>query len=499
MAGNKKQSSFILRESILLIVSCAIGIVAAAQPVLNTREVDQLIEKQMKRWKVPGVAIAIVKGSEVLYAKGYGYRNIENKLPVTPNTIFKIASLTKSFTAAAAGILVEQKLLSWDAPVKGYLPQLVLANKELTNDVTLRDLLSHRTGLYDDDWSWVGDHIDRNRMYEILSAMPQQAPLRKEYIYSNMTYALVGELLAMRSGNSWRNLVRQYFFQPLSMSHSGFSHTENSGWDDFAYGYEVDSLGSYTRGNLSEHCTDSLSVCEAFGFISSSAMDLSKWVRLFILGGNWKGKQIIPPGSFIELIRPVNFVHGPGEKTQNNYAMGWEQDDHKGHRLLQHSGGLTGFKSYMSFMPGDSIGIVILTNGQPYRFPKAITYDLYDMLLGLAPTAWSAKWFVEDSTRAKMPAPVSINIAGTAPTHPLAAYAGTYHSIWLGDMKVFFENGELYFQFHTYPKEKMKHAHYDTFYTEPQRSPGSGISFRMDHDGKINSMMLNEFVFEKIR
>ncbi len=468
---------------------------------IDFKEIDRYVLTAMTEWKIPGCAVAVVKGNELIYAKGYGYRNMEDRLPVTANTVFKIASCTKSFTAAAAGLLVERKLLDWDIPVKDYLPRLEFSSELLTRQVTLRDLLSHRTGLLDDDWSWVGDHIDSNRMFEILSVMPQQGQFRSDYLYANMTYALAGYLIGTRTKSSWRQIIRQYFFEPLSMNSTSFSHTENSGISDFAFGYEwVDSSAVYQRGNLNEHYTDSLSVCEPFAFISSSVADLSQWVRLFINGGSRNKKQLIPERSMKELLKPSMYEHASRYKelSESYYCMGWEQNYYKQHKLLQHSGGLAGFKSYMSFMPQDSIGIVVLTNGQAYRFPQALSYDLYDRLLGVQPTNWLNK-FREEANKVKSSKTTGAGrrIAGTLPSRPLAEYAGVYFSKWLGTMKVFYENGSLYFQFHQYPKELMKHAHYDTFYTEPEWSLGSGISFRCNHDGKITGLLLNEFLLEK--
>jgi hypothetical protein len=186
------------------------------------------------------------------------------------------------------------------------------------------------------------------------------------------------------------------------------------------------------------------------------------------------------------------------EISESFYCMGWLQNYYKDHQLVQHSGGISSFKTYMSFMPHDSIGIVVLTNGQPYRFPKAVTYDLYDMILGLPQSFWADKFFAEQNAETAKKEKVAVNIPGTMPSKPLPEYAGTYHSKWFGNMKVIYENDDLYFQFHNYPKEKMKHAHYDTFYTEAERKPGTGISFQLDHDGKIKTMMLKEFLFEKI-
>jgi CubicO group peptidase (beta-lactamase class C family) len=486
--------------TVLAIVACS-WVQAQQKLQIDSEAIDRYLKSEMDKWKVPGCAVAILNGKDVLFANGYGLRNVEEGLPVSPNTVFKIASCTKSFTAAAAGLLVGQKKLDWDRPVIEYLPQLKLADKELTSQVTLRDLLSHRTGIYDDDWSWVGDHIDEKRMYEILAAMPRQNPLRTGYLYSNMTYALAGRLIALKSNDSWRNVIRMNFLEPLSMESTVFSHNESSGLDDFAFGYEyADSSNTFVRGDLSEHYTDSLSVCEAFAFISSSALDLSKWLRLFINGGYRQEEQIIPKDVFQELIRPVNYMHPSTDSalTESYYCMGWIQNYYKGHQLLQHSGGLTGFKCYMSFMPKDSIGIVVLTNGQSYFFPTAVTYDLYDVILGLPPSDWSNKFMARQKRSATKKNEAGVDIPGTRPSKLLHEYVGLYHSQWLGDMKVTLENETLYFEFHHYPKEKMKHAHYDTFFTEPQRRPGTGITFQLNHDGKVAAMLLNEFLFEKV-
>ncbi len=486
-------------RTIPVLLLLVLGVSTARCQVLpvypDKKAVDQYVLKALEEWKIPGCAIAIVKADTLLYARGYGFRDVENKLPVTPRTVFKIASCTKSFTAAAAGILVQQNILDWDKPVKQYLPELELATPLLTQEVTLKDLLTHRTGILDDDWSWVGEHIDTARMFEILSAMPQGKPFRSSYLYNNMAYALAGYLCATRSQRSWRTLIREDFLNPLSMNSTVFSHNEHSGLTDFAFGYEWnDSSRSFKKGDLSEHFTDSSSVCEPFAFISTSAMDLSTWIRVFILGGTWHGKVIIPAKTFSDLVRPVNYIHESRypELSESFYCMGWEKNAYKKHPLLQHSGGLSGFKCYMSFMPEDSIGIIVLTNGNPYRFAEAVSYDLYDRLLRLPPTRWSEKFLALSRKTSTDTATKEVIISGTRPSKPLPAYTGTYFSKWLGMMKVTFENGELLFQFHRYPKEVMKHAQYDTFTTESGR-----VTFQLGPDGEISGMLLNEFSFQK--
>lgn len=182
------------------------------QLFINNKDIDKYISSTLEEWEVPGCAIAITKADKLLYSNGYGYRDVENKLPVTPNTVFKIASCTKSFTAAATGLLVNQNILDWNEPVKKYLPELEFSTTELTNSTTLRDLLNHRTGIIDDDWSWVGDHIDAKRMLEILSAMPQGQSFRSGYYYNNMAYALAGYLSTVKTNSSWRDLIRKFFF-----------------------------------------------------------------------------------------------------------------------------------------------------------------------------------------------------------------------------------------------------------------------------------------------
>lgn len=489
------------RQNFITLIICAfICETTAAQKNFAAidKRVDQYIEQQMAKWKVPGCAVAVVKGKHLLYAKGFGFRNVESKLPVTTATVFKIASCTKSFTAAAAGLEVNDSLLQWDVPLHTYLPRLQFADAELTNTASLRDLLTHRTGLYDDDWSWVGDHIDTNRMFEILSVMPKEKPHRAGFLYGNMTYALAGYLCGLRSGSSWRTVIRNKFFEPLGMSTTTFSHNESSGIADFAFGYEwADSSKAYVRGNLSEHFTDSLSACEPFAFISTSVNDLSKWIRLFINGGLWEGKQIIPSAVMKELTTPVNYMSASRnpEMTESFYCMGWISNYYKCHRLLQHSGGLSGFKSYMSFMPRDSIGVIVLTNGQPYRFAEALTYDLYDILLGLPKSIWLQKLMskpaVETDTANALPVISTDSLQ-------LAEFRGTYFSKLMGNMKVHYEDNALYFQFHRYPKEKLTYTGNHTFFTGTARKPDSIIKFEINNEGKVVSMSVNEFTFEKI-
>jgi CubicO group peptidase (beta-lactamase class C family) len=471
---------------------------STAQNKMPAQAIDSYIQESMKAWKIPGCAIAIVDAKGIQYLKGYGSRDLENQLPVTGHTLFKIASCTKSFTATAAARLVDQQLLSWDQPVATYLPQLRFIDPMLTQQVSLRDLLAHRTGLYDDDWSWVGDHVDENRMFEILAAMPVKGNFRSSYIYSNMGYALAGKLMSHAAKRSWREQV-SYFFSALGMKNSTFSHTDAPALADFAFGYTPDSAGKFIRGNLNEHFTDSASKSEPFGFISSSAHDISRWLGLFIHGGKWQGQQLIPAAVFGELIKPLNYMEKSRDKeiSDSYYCMGWVQNFYKNHRLLQHSGGLAGFKCYMSFMPEDSLGIVVLSNGDAHAFPQAASYDLYDLVLSLDRTSWTNRYLERLKKRAAMPAPGAMNIPGTSPSKPLVEFAGVYYNKWLGEIKLIYEDGSLWFQFHRYPKERLKHAHYNTFYTEAQRTPGAGISFQLDHDGKVCGMKLNEYDFVK--
>ena len=252
---------------------------------------DATVEKILKDWNVPGCGVGIVVKNKLVFAKGYGYRDLEKKLPVTANTLFQIASNTKLFTATAIGFLVEEGKLDWDKPVKNYVPQIQFYNDELNANVTIRDMLSHRTGISRHDGIWYKSDFTREELFERLKYLEPSIPLRQGYLYNNLMYAAAGSVVEKLSGQTWEDFVRARIFKPLEMTHSIFVTEEMQKQNDFMTPY-------YEKRDTSlllryPFYTKQQGLGPA-GAIITSINDLSNWLITQMNGGKYKSQQIIP-------------------------------------------------------------------------------------------------------------------------------------------------------------------------------------------------------------
>ncbi|HEY0433217.1 MAG TPA: serine hydrolase domain-containing protein, partial [Chitinophagaceae bacterium] len=269
----------------------------AQAPVQNDKRIVALepqLEKLLKEWKIAGFAVAVVDKGGVIYAKGFGYRDVEHKLPATPNTLFEIGSCTKAFTASLIGMLAADKLLDIDKPVHNYLPQLEFFNNGLTDNVTLRDMMSHRTGLPRHDYSWYFfPTSSRDTLLQRIRYMEPSAGLRDRWQYNNFMFLLQGITAEKLTGKRWEDLVRTKIFGPLGMSRTNVSIADLSKDGDGSLGYDLAADSSIKK--VPYFSVDAMGPA---GSINSSVMEMGKWVRTWINGGKFDGKDVIP-GSFL--------------------------------------------------------------------------------------------------------------------------------------------------------------------------------------------------------
>jgi len=331
-------------------------------PKVNLKGFPEFVEKAMKGWKVPGLAISIVKDGKVVFAEGFGFCDVKKGLKVTPQTLFAIGSSSKAFTATAMGILVDECKLDWDNPVREYLPSFKLKDLFAAERMTHRDLVCHRSGLPRHDAIWYGASANRKELFNRLAYLEPSKDFRTIFQYQNLMFMTAGYLVGQIAGKTWEKFVQERILNPLGMNDGNFSVEDSKKAPDFALPYME------KKDKVIEIPFRNIDAVGPAGSINSNVMDMAKWVLLNLNKGKHGEKQIISEASLKQIHSP-QMVMGemfPGFEKYNelfydNYGMGWMITFYKGHLLLHHGGGIDGFTALVSFMPRDNMGIVVLT------------------------------------------------------------------------------------------------------------------------------------------
>src|SRR5579875_2380348 len=371
---------------------------------LNPRAVDALIEHALKRWHVPGVAVAIVRGDKVIYLKGHGIRSVEKGAPVTPDTLFPIASCTKSFTTAAMALLIDEGKMRWDDPPQKYVPYFHLSDPLVDREVTLRDLVTHRTGLRDHRLMWYRSPWTPEERIRRFAYLPLDKPFRTTFQYQSTMFTVAGLAVARAAGMSWADFVQKRLLDPLSMKATYFTTTAISKITDKASPHRFFPSSSATKEQKGEVRLIEpypMETPEPAGSIQSNARDLAQWL-LFQLDGcshptQGEGKRLVSLAHLEithtpQIVIPldaIDRIQFP-ETHQMGYGMGWVIQDHFGHRLLQHAGAIDGFRCHFALVPKCRLGIVLLCNLHQTRMNIALSNSLLEMLLGLPHLDWNA-------------------------------------------------------------------------------------------------------------
>ena len=462
---------------------------------------DTYMEQVMKDWNAPGIGVGIVMGDKLVFARGYGFRDYGKKLPYTMSTTQPIASNTKLFTAVAVGLLVEEGKLRWDEPIKQFVPTIRFYNDELDRSVTIRDMLSHRTGVTRHDSIWYKSAFTRRELWDRLRYLEPAAPLRTKYLYNNLMFTAAGQVIEELSGQTWEQFVQRRIFDPLSMSHSTLTIADNLKGPEPAVPYSErrDSAELYRQ----PYYTAEVAIAPA-GAINSNVEDLSRWVIALLNGGKVEGKQVIPEAVLRETMAPSFALpntalesRGWGELLNQYYGMGRTVSSYRGHLLSLHGGDLPGFHSQISIMPNDSIGVIVLVIGdQVAPMYTGITFNLYERLLGLSLTPWSERLnqirLKNKAAGAKARAVADVGrVPGTKPSHALDDYVGEFAHPAYGVVTVARGEKELSFEFHSI-KMPLSHFHYDRFDTPDDEEDGKfSLNFRTNPMGEIEGVEIS--------
>lgn len=426
---------------------------------------DTFVAHVLRDWHAPGVSIAVIEKNKIVYTGGFGYRDMDRKLPVTENTLYAIGSCTKAFTAAMIGMLQQEGKLDIDKPVRDYLPELRFRDEYANAHVTLRDMLSHRTGLPRHDLSWYGSDASRQELLKRIQYLEPTAELRQKYQYNNFMFMSAGLVIEKLTGKSWEQNVKERILEPLNMNLSNVSMKDMEAASDhsLAYALKNDSVISL----IPYRNIDALAPA---GAINSSAKDMASWLITWVNGGRFNGKQIIP-ASFVNEAITLQMATGGGLPDRENpdlnfsgYGLGWGMSSYRGHYRVAHSGGIDGFISNTCFFPSDSIGIFVVSN---QNGPVSVIRNfISDRMLHLSGRNWNYNLLNADR---KAKAAVAAarekkdsSLKRSAPLHPLADYVGEYLNPGYGTVKMKLEKDTLFAEFNSF-RLPLNHSQYDHF------------------------------------
>ena len=484
---------------IALLFSCA---VSYAQKGTSWKDLDDFVTSSMKEWHAPGVAIAVVQGDSVPYMKGFGVRNIETGAPATPDTLFDIGSATKAFTSAAIAMLVDEHKMQWDEKVNHVIPYFHLHDPLADANITIRDLLTHRTGIQVSDTIWYGTRFSREDIVRRLAFVEDFAGFRDKFEYQNSMYIVAGYAAGLASGGTWEDLVRRRIFGPLGMNNSDMSAVDVQKTSDFATPHTVDDAGK-----IKAIPWRNIDVAGPAGSINSSVREMTNWISLQLGDGVFHGNRLISAANMKEMHRP-QIVVPPGQiptvffpdSMQLSYGLGWFVQDYHGHQLLLHPGDIDGFAALVALIPEIHTGYIVLCNlgGGSYR--QVLGYHIADALLHLPAENWPARFQAQDE-RMKASARAqdweSKRIPNTQPSRPLPAYVATYRHPVFGDVKISMSGDLLHVEFQTYATD-LQHFHLDTFVAPLDRRK-TRVTFSLDADGAVNEVTMFGIRFKRVK
>lgn len=466
--------------------------VASARPP-EVQDLRACAEQALKDWRVPGMAVAVVRDDAVVLIEGYGVRRLDEPAPVDVDTVFAIGSNTKAFTAALVAMEVGAGRMAWDGPVVRYLPDFQLSDPWVTREVTIRDLLVHRTGLARGDLLWHGSGLERAEIVRRLRWLPQRLPFRSRYDYNNLGYIVVGEALSAASGVSWDDMIRSRLFQPLGMTRSSTSIVALETLDNVAAPHWIESGSAVVipRMNL-----DNLG---AAGAVNSSAADMARWLRFQLADGKAPDGRVVAPERPLRTTRTAQIatptaLDDLSPTTHfNAYGMGWAQFDYQGRMVLQHTGGVDGMQSEMVLVPEEKFGFVILTNAEGHDLSRAMIYRLLDLYLDVPPRDWSnllLDRFHQDDEAGETSAAPS---APVAPPRPLGDYVGIYADPLYGEVVVTRSGRDLTLAFGPLHRLTLSPHDRDAFrglWNHP-RLGTSTVVFSQNGDGAVDRLQLD--------
>ncbi len=494
-----------LRGRVYILILTVIPLLVAGSLIAQTAppsDLDAWVARSMKTFEVPGLSVAIVKDGKVVLAKGYGVRKLGEPAPVDERTMFGIGSNTKAFTTAALAMLVDEGKISWDDSVYQRLPDFQMYDPYVSHEMTIRDLLTHRSGMglgEGDLLIWPHSTYTRDEIIHRLRYMKPVSSFRSHYAYDNLMYVAAGQIIPAVTGKSWDDFIRVRIFGPLGMNSSNLSNAAFKAGDDYAWPH------SKVEGRLQAIEFENLDNAAPAGAINSCAADMAKWALVQLNRGKlvdrdarlfserqsremWSPQTILPIGEgepSLAALKP-NFA---------DYGLGWGLRDYHGRKMVGHTGGVAGFVSRVMLVPQENLAVIVLTNAEEGGAFDSILYHILDQYFSLPVTDWIAAFKAAKDHEEKDAAEVERKQAGSRatdskPSLPLEKYAGGYSDAWYGPVNISVENGKLVIRFSHTPQltGELEHWQYDTFKTHwrDRTVADAFVTFALQPNGNID-------------
>lgn len=473
---------------------------------IRLKGLDRELDSILADFNVAGFSVAVVDKNQTIYAKGFGYRDYDNKLPATAQTLYAIGSCSKAFTSSLLGILRDEKKIEFDKSPREYLPELKFYNDEMNNSITIKDMMCHRTGLPRHDISWyLFPSNSQDSLIRRIEHQEPTLPVRAGWQYNNFMFMAQGAIAERLTGKSWEDLIRQELFEPLNMNRSNFTIDQLEASKDRSLGYVVNANGEIENTDYYR-----IRAMGPAGSINSSVTEMAEWVKMWINNGAKDDQQIIPKIYRDEAISsqmsmgggPPNMAHP--DLHLSSYGYGWMMSSYRGHYRVEHGGGIDGFTASTCFFPTDSLGIIVLVNQGGSRATAIIRNIIADRILELPSASWKQEELkqMKEAKESAKTVRESMNTGrqnNTAPSHDLTNYEGLYINPGYGSLSISTKNDSL---FATLPETELwlKHFHYDIFQaveikngiidTSQMDIPQLLLHFSYDLKGEINSLKI---------
>lgn len=489
---------------LILIITSNLFNSLSAQKALHPAKMEYLdlyYKAAMDNWNVPGMAIAVVHNDSVIFAKGYGVTDIYTRQAVDENTLFAVASNTKAFTATALAMLIDEGRLKWNEKVTKFLPWFEMSDPNVTANITVRDLLTHRSGhkTFAGDLIWYGSTYSREEIIRKARYIQPQHGFREQFGYSNIMYITAGEIVPAVTGISWDEFVKDRILKPLGMQRSTLHVGELALKDNVAQPH------TYVEGKLKAIPWLDWDNMGPGGSLISSASEMALWLRFNLNRGLVGRDTLVKPSRIFEMQSP-NTIINVSQAALNRfpstrfraYGLGWSLMDYLGRKIVSHNGGYDGMISQTVLIPEENLGFVILTNSNTSLY-HPLMYQTLDVLLdNPVEKDWSAEVLAtvkrnENEKKRESERIAAARHKNTKPTLKLADYTGFYGSPIYDSIQIREENGNFYLQMMRSPDflAELTHWHFDTFQLEFKLIPSlpkGFVTFRLNREGKVESM-----------
>jgi CubicO group peptidase (beta-lactamase class C family) len=450
---------------------------------------DAYIKAAMAKWRVPALSIAVVKDDKVVLARGYGVRQLGTQNPVDGETLFRLASIVKTFTAASVGLLIDEGKLRWDDPVKKHLPAFELADPYMTANVTLRDMLSHRVGLETGDLLFHRRDLTTPEIFRRLKFLQPVAPFRTKWKYSNLMYLTADEVVARASGKPYDDFKSTRLLRPLGMKSSIWLR-DPAAVKNFATPYRI-----HDGRHESPRSPDREGADHVGAWFVTSAAEMAQWLRFWLGKGEYDGRQLLAQSTVREMLAMHCAIPVVNRDEENLYAakfygwgLGWSVLDYRGRKIHTHAGG---FGTFVGFMPEERLGVVVLSNLEFTNLPGMLMYDLLDAYLLGPDKAWRQEnwrfWLKSDEppevTGDKVRRELEQKrLPGTSPSADLKNFAATYRSDLYGELEIALADDALSMQIGKNRAVALEHWHRDEFLAESPIEDGPWFDWLLKFD-----------------